>query len=63
MSMKPLVNRMVTLAKDNLIYMNHGEWDGNPQDLDEISLEFLIEMKSLCEIAIIEKASWGYNNE
>lgn len=61
MNMKPVVNRMVTLARENLIYMSYGEWDGNPKDLDELSLEFLTEMKSLCEIAIIEKARRLYD--
>lgn len=51
-----IVSSMVKLAKENLIYLSYGEWDGSPSDLDDLSVDFLVNMKTLCELAMIAKA-------
>lgn len=51
----PIVDSMVKLAKENLIYLSYGEWTGNPEKLEQLDLQFLMQMKLLCELAIMEK--------
>ncbi len=50
-----LVERMCTLARKNLVYLSWGEWSGSPEKIEDLSLEFLIEMQLLCEKVIKEK--------
>lgn len=49
-----IVKRMCELARKNLVYLSYGEWEGSPEKLSDLDASFLLEMKMLCEMALVQ---------